>query len=102
MATAIESLQAWCSAKLGRLSSTRLLAIKAVGASLAISALVASCNKPSAQSVEWYKAHDAERQATLEQCRVSGDSAKTDDNCRNAAEAEFLSGSYTPSPDRKW
>ncbi len=62
--------------------------------------LVAGCGKTT-HSVEWYQHHEAERKATLETCRA--DPAQLVQlNCRNAATADFHSGSYTPSPEKKW
>jgi len=73
-----------------------------LGSGLLVSALLTSCGKPNVQSVEWYKQHEAERNAMLTKCRADSDLVRKDENCRNAADAQALSDSYTPSPEKKW
>ncbi|MFN7835587.1 MAG: EexN family lipoprotein [Burkholderiaceae bacterium] len=73
-----------------------------LGSGLLVSALSVSCGKPDVQSVEWYKQHETERNAMLAKCRANPDLVRTDENCRNAGDAQALSGSYTPSPVKKW
>ena len=64
------------------------------------SMLVTACNA-DAQSQEWYKAHDKERNAKVEECRKASDPRGTED-CRNAIDASFRSGSYTHGPNKSW
>ena len=73
-----------------------------LGGGLLVSALLASCGKPDVHSVERYKQHEAERNAMIAKCRANPDLVRTDENCRNAADAQALSGSYTPSPEKRW
>jgi len=73
-----------------------------LGSVLLVSVLLASCSKPDVYSVEWYKQHEAERNAMIAKCRADPDLVRKDENCRNAADAQALSGSYTPSPEKKW
>lgn len=76
----------------------RTLALGAIGV---MSVLIAACGK-APESVEWYRHHDAERKAVLKKCHVDAGSANDDQDCRNAADAEVLSGSFTPSPAKRW
>lgn len=62
--------------------------------------LLAAC-EAGAQSLEWYKAHDKERNAKVEECKKASEPRGTED-CRSAIDASFRSGSYTKSPDRSW
>lgn len=55
----------------------------------------------NAQSLEWYKAHDKERDAKVEECRKAKDPRGTED-CRNARDTSFRSGSYTHGPNKSW
>jgi len=55
----------------------------------------------SAQSFEWYKTHDKERNAKVEECKKTSDPRGNED-CRNAIDASFRSGSYTKSPNKNW
>lgn len=62
--------------------------------------LLTGCDE-KAQSLEWYKAHDKERDAKVEECKKASDPRGTED-CRNAIDASFRSGSYTKSPNKSW
>jgi len=55
----------------------------------------------NAQSLEWYKANDKERNAKVEECKKASDPRGTED-CRNAIDASFRNGSYTKSPNKSW
>ncbi|WP_411353842.1 EexN family lipoprotein [Pantoea agglomerans] len=57
-----------------------------------------------AKSIDWYKAHDAERKAKYEECTKASDPRGTED-CRNAIDAidaTVHSGSFTKSPNKSW
>lgn len=51
------------------------------------------------QSLDWYKAHDKERDAKVEECNKASDPRGFED-CRNAIDARLRSGSYTKSPEK--
>ncbi|MCG8707638.1 EexN family lipoprotein [Brenneria sp. 4F2] len=68
--------------------------------SLLVATLLTGCDA-GAQSLDWYKAHDKERNAKVEECKKSSDPRGTED-CRNAIDASFRSGSYTKSPNKSW
>jgi hypothetical protein len=68
--------------------------------SLLSAVLLTGCDA-GAQSLEWYKAHDSERNAKVEECKKASDPRGTED-CRNAIDASFSSGSFTKSPERSW
>ena len=53
------------------------------------------------KSIDWYKAHDAERKAKYKECTKASDQRGTED-CRNAINATVHGGSYTKSPDKSW
>ena len=63
--------------------------------------LLASCSEP-AHSVDYYKQHEGERRAMLERCTADPDLFAKEESCRGAADAQALSGSYTPSKLREW
>ncbi|WP_274065974.1 EexN family lipoprotein [Xylella fastidiosa] len=52
--------------------------------------------------MEYYKQHEDERKVMLEKCKADPDLVMRDENCRSAADAQFQSGSYTPSKPREW
>lgn len=54
-----------------------------------------------AKSLNWYKAHDAERKAKYEECTKASDPRGTED-CRNALDATVHSGSFTKRPNKSW
>lgn len=54
-----------------------------------------------AKSIDWYKAHDAERKAKYEECTKAFDPRDTED-CRNAIDATVHGGSFTKSPNKSW
>lgn len=55
-----------------------------------------------AQSLEWYKAHDKERDAKVEECKKASDPRGTED-CRNAIDASFRAdGNITESKPKEW
>lgn len=62
--------------------------------------LLTGCDA-GAQSLEWYKAHDKKRNAKVEECKKASGPRGTED-CRNAIDASFRSGSYTKSPNKGW
>ena len=76
----------------------RTLALGGIGF---LSILIAACGK-APESVEWYRQHDAERKAVLVKCHADAGRTNVDPDCRNAADAEALSGSFTPSPAKRW
>lgn len=69
--------------------------------SLVAAVLLTGCDA-GAKSIEWYKAHDKERNAKYEQCRKASDPRGTED-CRNAIDATVHGGSFTKSnPNKSW
>lgn len=69
--------------------------------SLVAAVLLTGCDA-GAKSIEWYKAHDNERNAKYEQCRKASDPRGTED-CRNAIDATVHGGSFTKSsPNKSW
>lgn len=62
--------------------------------------LITGCDA-GAQSIEWYKAHDKEREAKFEECKKLSDPRGTED-CRNAIDATVRGGSFTKSPNKSW
>ena len=62
--------------------------------------LLPVCNA-GAQSLEWYKAHDNERNAKVEECKKASNPRGTEE-CRNAIDASFRSGAYTYGPNKSW
>lgn len=75
--------------------------IVTIGCGCLVSVLLASCGE-SAHSVEYYKQHEAERNAMLARCKADPDLITRDANCRNAGDAQATSGSFTPSQPKKW
>lgn len=67
--------------------------------SLMAGVLLTGCDA-GAKSIEWYKAHDKERNAKYEQCRKASDPRGTED-CRNAIDATVHGGSFTKSGSNK-
>ncbi|MEN4610523.1 EexN family lipoprotein [Pantoea agglomerans] len=65
-----------------------------------LAALLTGCDA-GAQSLEWYKAHDKERNAKVEECKKASEPRGTED-CRNAIDATVLGGSFTKSPNKSW
>ncbi|WP_432422186.1 EexN family lipoprotein [Robbsia betulipollinis] len=63
--------------------------------------LLFSCGK-SPESIEWYRQHEAERNATLATCKKVANRADWNQDCRNAIDAEASSGTFTRSPEMKW
>ncbi|MGY5957232.1 EexN family lipoprotein [Kosakonia sp. BK9b] len=74
---------------------TELLSIGLLAA-----ALLSGCDA-NAQSIEWYKTHDKERNAKVEECKKASNPRGTED-CRNAIDASVRSGAYTRSPAKSW
>ncbi|MVT79255.1 entry exclusion protein [Pantoea agglomerans] len=58
-----------------------------------------TCCDAGAKSIDWYKAHDAEREAKYEECTKASDPRGTED-CRNAIDATVYGGSFTKSPNK--
>lgn len=71
-----------------------------ISLSLLSTLLLTGCDA-GAQSLEWYKAHDKERNTKVEECKKSSDPRGTED-CRNAIDATVLGGSFTKSPAKSW
>jgi len=72
-----------------------------ISLSLVAAVLLTGCDA-GAKSIEWYKAHDNERNAKYEQCRNASDPRGTED-CRNAIDATVHGGSFTKSsPNKSW
>lgn len=71
-----------------------------VSLSLLAAVLLTGCDA-GAQSIEWYLAHDKERDAKVEECKKASDPRGTED-CRNAIDASFRGGHYTKSPNKGW
>jgi len=65
-----------------------------------LATLLTGCDA-GAQSLEWYKAHDKERNAKVEECKKASDPRGSED-CRNAIDASVLGGSFTKSPNKSW
>jgi hypothetical protein len=55
----------------------------------------------SAQSIDWYKTHDKERNEKVEECKKLT-SPRSKEDCRYAIDASVRSGSYTKSPEKRW
>lgn len=53
------------------------------------------------QSLEWYKAHDKERNAKVEECKKASDPRGTED-CGNAIDASVRTGNITQSKPQEW
>lgn len=53
------------------------------------------------QSLEWYKAHDKERNAKVEECKKASDPRGTED-CWNAIDASVRTGNITQSKPQEW
>ncbi|WP_343463891.1 EexN family lipoprotein [Pantoea sp.] len=66
-----------------------------------LSAMLLTGCDDGAKSVEWYQAHDEARSAKFEACKKDANPRGTED-CRNAIDATFRSGSYTKSPEKGW
>lgn len=71
-----------------------------IASGLMAAMLLIGCDA-DAQSIEWYKVHDKERNAKVEECKKASDPRGTE-ACRNAIDASFCSGSYTKSPGNGW
>lgn len=55
-----------------------------------------------AQSLEWYEAHDKERNTKVEECKKASDPRGTQD-CRNAIDASVRAGSnITHNKPKAW
>ncbi|MDR0529010.1 MAG: EexN family lipoprotein [Zoogloeaceae bacterium] len=56
-------------------------------------AALSACEKET-QSLDWYKAHDAERMETIRECKANPDKLGKTQNCVNAKRAnrELLNG----------
>ncbi|MGC0984876.1 EexN family lipoprotein [Pantoea agglomerans] len=63
--------------------------------------LLTGCDA-GAKGIDWFKAHDAERQAKYEECTKASDDPRGTEDCRNAIDATVHSGSFTKSPDKSW
>jgi len=67
---------------------------------LAATVMLTGCDA-GAQSQEWYKAHDKERNAKVEECKKASDPRGTED-CRNAIDADVHGGTYEFDTPKKW
>jgi len=66
-----------------------------------LATLLTGCDA-GAQSLEWYKAHDKERNAKIEECKKASDPRGTED-CRNAIDASVRAdGNITESKPKEW
>ena len=66
-----------------------------------LATLLAGCDADT-QTPEWYKAHDKERNAKVEECKKASDPRGTED-CRNAIDASFRAdGNITESKPKEW
>jgi hypothetical protein len=62
----------------------KIIHVVALAAMVSLSA----CGKTeSVQTVDWYKAHDAERQATVDRCHANPGELAMTPNCINAGQA---------------
>ncbi|MGC0810396.1 EexN family lipoprotein [Pantoea agglomerans] len=62
--------------------------------------LLTGCDA-GAKSIDWYKAHDAERKAKYKECTKASDQRGTED-CRNAINATVHGCSFIKSPNKSW
>lgn len=62
--------------------------------------LLSGCDE-GAQSLEWYKAHDKERNTKVEECKKTSNPRGTED-CRNAIDASVRAGNFTYSKNQEW
>ena len=63
--------------------------------------LLTGCDA-GAQSLEWYKAHEKERNEKVEECKKASDPRGTED-CRNAIDASVRADSnITRSKPKEW
>ncbi|MDR1229164.1 MAG: EexN family lipoprotein [Azoarcus sp.] len=53
---------------------------------LALAAALAGCER-EVQSLEWYKANDAERMEVIRECKANPDKLNRTENCINAKKA---------------
>jgi hypothetical protein len=66
-----------------------------------LATLLTGCDA-GAQSLEWYKAHDKERNAKVEECKKASDPRRSED-CRNAIDASVRAdGNITESKPKEW
>jgi hypothetical protein len=66
-----------------------------------LATLLTGCDA-GVQSLEWYKAHDKERNAKVEECKKASDPRGTED-CRNAIDASVRAdGNITESKPKEW
>ena len=68
---------------------------------LATVLLTTGYDATASQNLEWFKTHDKERQAKIEECKKKTEPRGTED-CRNAIDASFASGTFTKSSGRTW
>lgn len=73
---------------------------KSAGIVVLASLLLTACDS-GAKSIDWYKSHDAERNQRYDECTKLSEPRATED-CRNAIDASFRSGSLTKSEHRSW
>lgn len=67
-----------------------------------VSILTAACGQPGEHSSAYYQKHESERATLLIKCNGDPSFLKNSSNCSNAADAQFRSGNFTPSPPRSW
>lgn len=66
-----------------------------------LATLLTGCDG-GAKSMDWYKAHNAERKAKYEECTKASDPRGTED-CRNAIDASVRAdGNITESKPKEW
>lgn len=63
--------------------------MKKLALSLVVAAVLAGCGETSepVQSVDWYKAHEAERTAMIAKCKANPGELAAAPNCINATQA---------------
>ncbi|EHR8682700.1 EexN family lipoprotein [Escherichia coli] len=66
--------------------------MKKLALSLIVAAVLAGCGENTpVQTVDWYKAHEAERTAMIGKCKANPGELAASPNCINAEQAESLS-----------
>lgn len=65
--------------------------------------LLVACDKAvTVHPQEYYKQHPKERAEVLKKCQGNSDLISSDQNCQNAADAEFRSGSFKKNEPKSW
>lgn len=75
--------------------------VRLISMGLLAATLLTVCDV-SAQSLEWYKAHDKKRNEKIEECKKTSNPRGTED-CRNAIDASVRAGgNITHSRPQEW